>query len=140
MSSFDTFKQQFHGDVITSEHPDYEQAISRWSACSVKRARIVAFVKDDEDVSTAIKFASSENIPLAVRGGGHSASGASSVEDGLVIDLSRHLNGVRIDVDKKLAFVGGGAIWETLEKAAIEHGLATVGGNVNHVSKYSSAY
>lgn len=134
MSSFDTFKQQFHGDVITSEHPDYEQAISRWSACSVKRARIVAFVKDDADVATAIKYASSENIPLAVRGGGHSASGASSVEDGVVIDLSRYLNGVRIDADKKLAYVGGGAIWETVDKAAIQHGLAAVGGNVNHVS------
>lgn len=133
MSSFEILRLQFQGDVITSEHPEYEQAISRWSACSVKRARIVAFVKNDEDVATAIKYASSENIPLAIRGGGHSASGASSVEDGLVIDLSRYLNGVRIDADKKLAYVGGGALWATIDKAAIEHGLATVGGTVNHV-------
>lgn len=54
MSSFETFKQQFHGDIITSEHPEYEQAISQWSACSVKRARIVAF-QNDKDIATAIK-------------------------------------------------------------------------------------
>ncbi|KAF8648761.1 hypothetical protein AX14_008778, partial [Amanita brunnescens Koide BX004] len=60
------------------------------------------------------------------------AAGASSIENGLVIDLSRYLNGVSIDAEKKLAHVGGGAIWETVDKAAIEYGLATVGGTVNH--------
>lgn len=60
-------------------------------------------------------------------------SGTSSQTDGLVIDLSRHIAGARIDPDKKLAYVGGGAIWETVDKAAIQHGLASVGGTVNHV-------
>jgi FAD/FMN-containing dehydrogenase len=39
---------------------------------------------------------------------------------------------VRVDPVEKLAYVGGGAIWETVDKTAIEHGLATVGGTVNH--------
>ena len=53
---------------------------------------------------------------------------------GLVIDLSRHMNGVQIDPDKKLGYVGGGALWEDVDKAAIQYGLATVGGTVNHVN------
>ena len=51
-----------------------------------------------------------------------------------MIDLSRHLSGVRVDPVAKLAYVGGGAIWETVDKTAIEHGLATVAGTINHVS------
>jgi hypothetical protein len=57
----------------------------------------------------------------------------ASSSDGLVIDLSRYLNGVKVDPDKKVAYVGGGALWETVDKTAIKHGLATVAGTVNHV-------
>ena len=137
MASFNSFKSEFHGDIVTVDQPDYEKAIARWSVCAVKKARIVAFVKDEDDVALAIKYAVAQNLPLAIRGGGHNVSGASSVEDGLVIDLSRYINTVRVDSGKKLAYVGGGAVWGTVEKAAIAHGLATVGGNVNHVSIYS---
>lgn len=71
-------------------------------------------------------------MDIAIRGGGHSVAGASSSKDGLVIDLSRHLGMVKIDPKQKLGFVGGGAVWEAVDEAAIKHGLATVGGTVNH--------
>ncbi|KAI5117034.1 hypothetical protein M0805_002250 [Coniferiporia weirii] len=131
-STFDLFKSAFKGDLVLPGDKDYEKAISRWASNAARRARIVAFVRDAEDVSLAVGFARSEGLPLAIRGGGHSSSGASSAEDGLVVDLSRYVNGVRVDPKEKLAYVGGGAIWETVDKAAIEHGLATVGGTVNH--------
>lgn len=85
-------------------------------------------------MALAIKYARDTGLPIAIRGGGHSPAGSSSIENGLVIDLSRYLNGVTIDAEKKLAHVGRGAIWETVDKAAIEHGLASVGGAINHVS------
>ncbi|KAF8883985.1 hypothetical protein BD779DRAFT_1674294 [Infundibulicybe gibba] len=122
----------FRGDWITPDHPDYSKAIARWAANAERRAAAVAFVKDAEDVSVVLKHAQANAIPISIRGGGHSVSGASSVENGIVIDLSRHLAGVRIDAEKKLAYVGGGALWESVDKASIEHGLATVAGTVNH--------
>ncbi|KAF9569413.1 FAD-binding domain-containing protein [Agrocybe pediades] len=121
------------GDVVTPGNPTYKEAIARWAANAERKAKIVAFVKDDDDVVTSIKFARENSLPIAVRGGGHSAGAASSVEDGLVIDLSRYLNGATVDPEKKLVYVGGGALWEAVDKAAIKHGLATVGGTVNHV-------
>ena len=133
MASFDFFKSHFKGDLVTQAEADYLEAISRWCTTSVRRAKIVAFVRDAQDVSLALKYAVSENLPIAIRGGGHSVSGASSIEDGLVIDLSRYLNNVTVDPRKKLAYVQAGAIWETVDKAAIQYGLATVGGTVNHV-------
>lgn len=134
MSSFAEFNATFKGDIITQDDTDYEAAIARWAANAVRRAKIVAFVKDESDVAAAIKYARQEKLPVAVKGGGHSASGTSSQTDGLVIDLSRYLTNVWIEPTKKIAHVGGGAIWESVDKEAIKWGLASVGGTVNHVS------
>ncbi|KLO07485.1 FAD-binding domain-containing protein [Schizopora paradoxa] len=130
-NSFETFRAAFQGEIVTVESSDYEAAIARWAANATRKAKYVAFVKTTEDVSTALKFARDEGLPIAIRGGGHSTSGASSSEGGLVIDLSRYLNAVKIDVEAKRAYVGGGAIWEAVDKAAIAYGLASVAGADN---------
>ena len=134
MAAFALLERSFKGDLVTPGHPDYDSAIKRWAANATRHATIVAFVSCPQDISLAIKYARETGTPLAIRGGGHNPSGSSSVEDGIVIDLSRHLNGCRIDAENKLAYVGGGALWETVDKEAIKYGLASVGGTVNHVS------
>ena len=90
------------------------------------------FPKDERDVSRALKFATSNKVPLSIKCGGHNPSGASSITDGLCIDLSRYFNTARVDPEKRLVYVGGGAIWKTVDHATIAHGLATPGGTVNH--------
>lgn len=125
------------GDVVTPSDPDYAKAIARWAVNAERKAQVVVFVKDQDDVVLAIHFAKSNGLPIAIRGGGHSPAGASSVEGGLVIDLSRHLNGVKVNAEEKLVYVDGGALWDAVDKAAIEHGLATVGGTVNHVCLFA---
>ncbi|KAG5651068.1 hypothetical protein H0H81_010003 [Sphagnurus paluster] len=134
MFDFIKLNPQFKGDIVTPEDADYPQAIARWAVNAERRAKVVAFVKDTDDVALAIKYARSNSLPIAIRGGGHSPGGASSSHDGLVIDLSRYLNGARVDPDKNVVYVGGGALWEAVDKEAIKYGLATVGGTVNHVS------
>jgi len=120
------------GDIVTPHDADYEQAIDRWASNARRRAAVVAFVKSPEDVAFAIKYARDAGLRIAIRGGGHSAAGTSSSEGGLVVDLSRYLNNVKVDADKKLAYVQGGANWKAVDEAAIKHGLAAVGGTVNH--------
>lgn len=133
MASIAGLAARVKGDVITPDHPEYAESLHRWARNAERNAAVVVFVKDEVDVSAAILYARENKLPVAIRGGGHSPTGASSAEGGVVIDLSRYLNGVRIDPVKKLAYVGGGALWEAVDKTAIEHGLATVGGTVNHV-------
>lgn len=82
-------------------------------------------------MSKLVKFASDNKLDLAVKGGGHSTGGCSSTDGGLAIDLSG-LRNVRVDKDSKLIIAQGGALWEDVDNAAIEKGLATVGGTVNH--------
>ena len=132
MSDLTTLSKSFKGDLVTPSDPDYAAAIARWAINANRNAKVVAFVKDSEDVALALKFAKDNKLPLAIKGGGHSSSGASSSEGGIVIDLSRHVNSVRVDAENKLVYVGGGAIWGDVDKAAIEHGLAGVAGTVNH--------
>ncbi|KAF5328536.1 hypothetical protein D9758_017945 [Tetrapyrgos nigripes] len=132
MAALPPFPDQFKGDFVTTDHPDYAEAIFRWGKTAERNAKVVAFVKDSEDVVLALSYARKARLPIAIRGGGHSPAGASSTDGGLVIDLSRHIHYSRVDPDKKLAYVGGGALWRDVDKTAIEHGLATVGGTVNH--------
>ncbi|KAL1741774.1 hypothetical protein HDZ31DRAFT_66609 [Schizophyllum fasciatum] len=132
MSPVPDFPAAFKGDLVTPESADYEAAIARWALNAKRRAKIVAYVKDAEDIALAIGYARSRNLELAIKCGGHNVPGSSSTEGGLVIDLNRYLDYARVDPEKKIGYVGGGALWATVDKAAIEHGLATVGGTVNH--------
>ena len=132
MFDLTTLTEEFDGDIVTPSDPDYAQSIARWATNAVRNAKIVAFVKNAEDVSRALKFARDNKLDMAIKGGGHNSAGASSSEGGIVIDLSRHINGVKIDAEMKLAYVGGGAVWGDLDKAAIAHGLAGVAGTFDH--------
>ncbi|TRM68487.1 hypothetical protein BD626DRAFT_116866 [Schizophyllum amplum] len=132
MSPVPDFPPEFKGDLVTPESADYEESIKRWAVNAKRPAKIVAFVKDAADIALAIKYARTHNLEIAIKCGGHHPAGASSTDGGLVIDLHRYMDYARIDPEKKLGYVGGGAVWETVDKAAIAHGLATVGGTVNH--------
>lgn len=133
MSGLSTLKQSFKGDIVTADDAGYAKAITRWASNAERPARIVAFVKDTDDVALALEYARANNLQLAICGGGHSPAGSSSAKDGLVIDLSRHFNYAIVDPEKRTVRVGGGTLWETVEKEAIQHGLASVAGTVNHV-------
>ncbi|KAF5340312.1 hypothetical protein D9611_007881 [Ephemerocybe angulata] len=132
MSDISSFARTIKGDVVTPDDADYANSIARWAKNAERNAKVVVHVKDAEDVVKSIAYAKDHKLPIAIRGGGHNAAGASSVEGGLVIDLKRHINYVRIDAEKKLGYVGGGAIWAQVDQEAIKYGLATVGGTVNH--------
>jgi FAD/FMN-containing dehydrogenase len=53
-------------------------------------------------VKAALGFARAERLPIADRGGAHSVAGNSTVEGGVVIDLSG-MRGVRVDRERRVA-------------------------------------
>jgi FAD/FMN-containing dehydrogenase len=122
----------FSGDLVTPSDPDYKASLTRFAKNAQKNAGLVAFVRSAQDVARVIIFASANSVPIVVRSGGHSTSGGSSIEGGIVIDLSRHLKHVRVDQEKRLGYVDAGASWKDVDEEAIKYGLATVGGTVNH--------
>ncbi|KAL9106909.1 MAG: hypothetical protein Q9227_008157, partial [Pyrenula ochraceoflavens] len=84
-----------------------------------------------EDISKAVSYASAHNIDMAVCGGGHSTSAASSTDGGLLISLTK-MRACTCDPDAKTITAQGGALWEDVDKASQPFGLATVGGTVHH--------
>ena len=70
---------------------------------------------------------------FAIRSGGHSVpSGAASLRDGVLIDLS-HFSGTVLSDDKKTATIGTGARWGAVYGALAPEGLAVAGGRNSHV-------
>ena len=82
------------------------------------------------DVIAAVGFARGNDLTIAVRGGGHSVAGFSTVDDGIVIDLGP-MSGVTVDPATRRAIVGGGAVWADVDHETQAHGLATTGGLIS---------
>ncbi|CAE6494117.1 unnamed protein product [Rhizoctonia solani] len=117
--------------------PNYSN--KRWALNAEKDAAVVACPATPQDVAHILGFAQGKasytgqkRLHVAVKGGGHTPSGASSSDGGLVIDLQPKMHGVRVDPIARLAYVGGGALWQDVDEATTPHGLASVAGTVGH--------
>ncbi|KAH7078608.1 hypothetical protein FB567DRAFT_450324 [Paraphoma chrysanthemicola] len=131
-SSLKDFLKDSKAEVLLPEDgAKYEKSIERWSEHCIKRASAVVLPTSADDVSAALAIIRKHKIPFTVRGGGHSTSGAASIEDGIVIDLSK-MRKVTVDPQAKTIKAEGGTIWADVDIEAAKYGLATVGGTVNH--------
>jgi alkanesulfonate monooxygenase SsuD/methylene tetrahydromethanopterin reductase-like flavin-dependent oxidoreductase (luciferase family)/FAD/FMN-containing dehydrogenase len=84
-------------------------------------------------VAEALGFARRQEVPFAIRSGGHSLTGASTNDGGLVINLAR-LNHVEVlDAATGRIRVGPGARWSHVAQALLPHGLAISSGDYGGV-------
>ena len=83
------------------------------------------------DVRRAVNFARADNLLVAVKCGGHSASGKSTCDGGMLIDLSL-LRSVRVDPIARTARVAGGSLLLEMDHDTMEYGLVTTAGTVSH--------
>jgi FAD/FMN-containing dehydrogenase len=125
------FQDEFLGEVVLPESPDYEAARIVWNGMIDRRPAIVARCSGVGDVMRAIHFAREQDLTIAVRSGGHSVGGLSTCDGGIVIDLSR-MRGVRVDPERRTARVNGGALLSELDREAQVFGLACPVGVVGH--------
>lgn len=112
--------------------PGYERARSLWNAAVVRHPAVAARPAGASDVAAAIGHARAHGLEVAVRGGGHSVSGASCVDGGIVIDLGARMTRVVVDPQARRARCGGGATMADLDAATQQHGLAVTGGTISH--------
>src|SRR5688572_11801535 len=98
------------GDVLTPEDADYAAVRPAYNAMHPGAPAVVVRATGTADVIDAVNFARVQGLRVAVRGGGHSVAGLSSIEGGLMIDLAL-MNGVVVDPEARVARVQGGALW-----------------------------
>ena len=85
-----------------------------------------------DDVVAALAFARERDLPVAVRAGGHSVTGASLCDGGVVLDVRGMARRRRRPRPARIARVGAGATWAQLDRADPgADGLATTGGRVS---------
>jgi FAD/FMN-containing dehydrogenase len=124
------FAQGLRGELVRPTDPSYDEARSIWNAAHDKKPALVVRCHGVADVVRAVEFARSEGLSLAVRGGGHSIPGFSTVDGGLVIDLAP-MNAVRVDPNRQRIVAQGGCVWADVDAEAQAFGLAVTGGLVS---------
>jgi FAD/FMN-containing dehydrogenase len=129
-TTVDTLRERVSGQVITAEDGSYDDARTVYNAMIVRRPRAIVRAAGVEDVVASVDFARENELPLAVRGGGHSVPGFGTVDDGVVVDLSL-MREVVVDGDGRTARAQGGATWGDFNDVTHAHGLATTGGFVS---------
>ncbi|MHA7262848.1 FAD-binding oxidoreductase [Arthrobacter sp. TMN-37] len=111
------------GEVIDEYHPEYDSARRVWNAMIDRRPAAILRVAGEDDIAAAIRCCIEHQMPLAVRGGGHSVAGNGTVDGGIVLDLGA-LSAVDVDADRGLVRIGGGATLAQVDAATEPHGLA----------------
>ena len=122
--------QALRGRLIRPDDPDYDELRSIWNGAHDRKPALIIRCRGVADVLKAVEFARSEGLPLAVRGGGHSIPGFSTVDNGLVLDLSL-MNAVHVDPNRRTVTAQGGCLWSDVDAEAQAFGLAVTGGLVS---------
>src|SRR5690606_4992926 len=86
-----------------------------------------------QQVAEAITYARSQDVPLAVRSGGHGISGRSTNDGGIVVDVGALDKVEVLDRERRLVRVGAGARWGDVARALSPHGLAISSGDYGDV-------
>jgi FAD/FMN-containing dehydrogenase len=135
-----------HGELILPGDAAYETGRRVFNAAIDRHPAIIIRCVDATDIQRAVEFGRQNNLDIAVKGGGHSFPGFSTVDGGLMIDLSP-MKAVTVNPVDRTARAEPGVKLGELMAAAQVYGLGltvgtasdtgiaglTLGGGVGHL-------
>lgn len=124
-------RNSLRGKLLLNGDEGYDHARAVWNAMINKCPALIARCEGVTDVVNSINFARANDLRVAIRGGGHSISGKSVCEGGLMIDTS-NMNSVRVNTQNATARADGGCLEGHIDHETSLFGLATTGGIVSH--------
>ena len=125
------FSDSLRGRLLLPGHEAYDDARRVINASISKYPALIAQCMGTADVRSAVDFARAEGLLVAVKCGGHSFSGKSTCDRGLMIDLSP-MRGVHVDPAAQTARVRGGSLLGDMDHETMSYGLVTTAGTVSH--------
>ena len=130
-NAIDDLRAAMRGDVLVAGQDGYDTARRIWNGAFDRHPALIARCAGAADVVQAVNFGRTQGLLVAVRGGGHSFSGQSVCEGGLIIDLSP-MKSVHVDPLAKTARLEPGVLLGQFDREAQAFGLATTAGTVSH--------
>jgi FAD/FMN-containing dehydrogenase len=124
-------RRRLKGQVLTRSSEGYETARRVWNGAFDRHPALIARCTSAADVQAAVQFAASQDLLVAVRGGGHSLPGHSVCEGGIMIDLAP-MQGVAVDAGTRAVRVEPGVLLGTLDRETQRVGLVVPAGTVSH--------
>src|SRR5207249_11719750 len=100
----------FSGRLLRANDAGYDETRRLHNGLIDKRPTVIAQCRGLADIADAVRFGRASNLEIAVKGGGHNASGKACVDDGLMIDLSL-MKGIHVDPKRRIARAEGGVTW-----------------------------
>ncbi|MET4781537.1 FAD-binding oxidoreductase [Glaciihabitans sp. UYNi722] len=128
---FTDFPPTFRGPTLRPGDHDYPEARQIWNMRrDDELPALIVQPLDVDDVVTAMKYAASHNIPVAVCGGGHGIDGNAMPEGALVVDTAK-LQDVTIDPSTNRVTIQSGVKLGRMDAATQEYGLIVPAGVVS---------
>ncbi|MGH7127238.1 MAG: FAD-binding oxidoreductase, partial [Planctomycetaceae bacterium] len=125
-------KARLRGRLLLASDDGYDDARRILNPSFDKRPALIAQVTGTADIRTAVDYARDNGgLLLAVKCGGHSASGQSTCDRGMMIDLSPFRD-VRVDPIARRAWVTGGSLLGQVDHETMAYDLVTTMGTVSH--------
>jgi FAD/FMN-containing dehydrogenase len=124
-------QRRLSGQLLAQGMEGYDSARRIWNGMFDRKPALIAQCINATDVSHAVRFAKEHDLLVAVRGGGHSLSGQSVCDGGLMIDLSK-MQATHVDPAKQVARIEPGVLLGKLDAATQAHGLVTPAGTISH--------
>jgi FAD/FMN-containing dehydrogenase len=107
MTSTTARPTELTGRIVRRGDADHGAARISYNRLFEHDPTVIVFARETQDVVNALAWARQNDVELRVRSGGHSLEGWSSVDDGIVIDVSE-MKSATIDLASNTATVGAG--------------------------------
>lgn len=116
------------GKLVFVGNPKYEAARQNLIKLYQSYPYVIVFARKVDDVRNAIKWSREKNVTLRIRGGRNSTEGWCSIDNGIVLDISRFKN-IDIDAKRLTVRVGAGVTQGELTNALSNTGFYTALGD-----------
>ena len=124
VSGLQELKTALRGQLLEPSDPDYDSARKVFNGMIDRRPAAIARCAGAADVIACVRFAREREVPVSIRGGGHSVSGTAVCDGGLMIDLCR-MKTLRIDPARRTARADPGLLLGEFDGETQAFGLAT---------------
>lgn len=129
-AAVDDLRGRIRGSVVRAGDAEYNAARRVWNGMIDRRPALIVQVAEVEDIGPSVSFARDHGLTLAIRGGGHNVAGNSTVDDGLVLDLSA-LHRVEVLAGTRSVRVQAGATIGQIDAVTEPFGLVVPSGVVS---------